>query len=187
MRRAIFLSGALIVVFLAVQAFVLYLFGQPLLCECGSITLWEGDVGSSGNSQQIADWYTFSHIIHGFIFYGILSYLFPRLSFWQRLVIAIGIEAAWEIVENLPVVIAHYRQQALAAGYTGDSILNSICDTIAMILGFVFAFRAPVWASVFLAVGFELFVGYTIRDGLFLNILGFFYQFEAISVWQRGG
>ena len=184
MQRIILLSGAFIVLLLAAQAFVLYLFGQPTLCECGVVKLWEGDVGSSGNSQQVADWYTFSHIIHGFLFYAAFWYFFPRLTFWQRLILAVGVEAAWEIFENLPMVIAHYRQQALAAGYTGDSILNSIFDTIAMIIGFVFASRAPVWASLFTALGLEMYVGYSIRDNLALNILGFFHNPDFITNWQ---
>src|SRR3989344_2544107 len=175
MPRIIVLSGSLIVLLFAVQAFVLYLFGQLALCECGVVKLWEGDVGSSGNSQQFADWYTFSHIIHGFLFYLALWYFFPRLTLWQRLVLAVGIEVAWEIFENLPIVIDHYRQQALAAGYTGDSILNSISDTVAMMIGFAFASRAPVWATIFTALGLEIFVSYSIRDNLTLNILGFFY------------
>lgn len=177
---------ALIALFISLQAVTLYFFGQPALCACGTVKLWEGDVGSSGNSQQVADWYTFSHIIHGFIFYFVLWYFFPRLTFWQRLAIAVGVEATWEICENLPSVIQHYRLQALATGYSGDSILNSICDTIAMSLGFLFASRAPVWVTILTALGFEIYVGYTIRDNLTLNVIGMFHQFPAISEWQRG-
>ncbi len=176
---------AIIILFLCVQAATLYALGQPALCECGVVQFWEGDVGSSGNSQQFADWYTFSHIIHGFLFYLALWYFFPKLSFLQRLAIAGALEAGWEIFENTPLVIEHYRQQALAAGYVGDSILNSISDTVAMMIGFLFAARAPVWATVFAAVGLEFYVGYSIRDNLILNILGFFYQFDTISTWQR--
>lgn len=186
MRRILILSGAIIILLLMLQVFALYLFGQPSLCECGIVTFWEGDVGSSGNSQQFADWYTFSHVIHGFIFYWVLWHLFPRLSFAQRFVIAVAIEAGWEIAENLPAVIEHYRQQALAAGYTGDSIINSVSDTVAMMIGFLFAKRAPVWATIFTALGFEVFVGYSIRDNLILNVLGFFYNSDFISAWQRG-
>ncbi len=178
--RVFWIAAALI----ALQAFVLYLFGQPAICECGYIKMWEGGVGTPGNSQHIADWYTFSHIIHGFIFYALLSYFFPRLSVWQRLVIAIGIEGMWEIAENSPQVIEHYRQQALAAGYTGDSMLNSIADTFWMSLGFVLAARLPTWATISLAVVFELFVAYMIRDNLTLNIIGLVHVFPAISAWQ---
>jgi len=184
MRRILVLGGAVVVFLLMLQAFMLHLFGQPAICPCGTVKWWEGL--TSHSSLDITDWYTFSHVIHGFIFYMALRYIFPRLSFVQRLVIAVAIEAGWEIAENLPAVIEHYRQQALSAQYTGDSILNSVSDTIAMMIGFLFASRAPVWATIFTALGFEIFIGYSIRDNLTLNVLGFFYQFDAISTWQRG-
>jgi len=120
---------------IAVQALVLYIFGQPPICTCGYVKFWEGVVLSSGNSQHLTDWYTFSHVIHGLLFYFGLWYFFPRTSVWMRLFFAVGIEAAWEIVENTPMVINHYREQALAQGYTGDSIINSVSDTVAMVFG----------------------------------------------------
>lgn len=169
------------------QALVLFLFGQPMLCECGYVKLWEGVVLSAGNSQHITDWYTFSHIIHGFIFYWILTLLAPRLSFGSRLLLALGAEAAWEILENTPWLIEHYREQALAQGYVGDSILNSLMDTLAQVIGFMLAWRLPVRVVVALGIGMELFVGLSIRDNLFLNVLGFFHQFDFISTWQKGG
>ena len=176
-----------VVFLLALQAFVLYLFGQPAICACGEVKLWEGVVLSSGNSQHLSDWYTFSHIIHGILFYLGLWYFFPRWSVWTRLVVAMGIEVAWELIENTPMVIDHYRQQALAQGYTGDSIINSISDTIAMVFGFVLAWRLSVWAVVFLALFLELFVLYIIRDNLTLNILNLIHQFPSIAAWQAGG
>ena len=168
----------------AVQALVLYLFGQPPICTCNEVKLWEGVVLSSGNSQHLTDWYTFSHIIHGLIFYFGLRYFFPRMEVWKRLFFAVGIEVAWEIIENTPMVINHYREQALAQGYTGDSIINSIFDTLAMIGGFILARRFPVWTVVILALALEIFVGYMIRDNLTLNVLNLIYQFPSIAVWQ---
>ena len=172
---------------LAVQALVLYLFGQPAICECGYVKLWEGVVLSSGNSQHISDWYTFSHIIHGFVFYLGLWYFFPHMSLGKRFLFAVGIEIAWEIIENTPMVINHYREQALAQGYTGDSILNSVSDTIAMVFGFVLAWRLPVWMIIALGLALEFFVGYMIRDNLTLNVLNLIHQFPAIAAWQIGG
>jgi hypothetical protein len=67
-------------------------------------------------SQQILDWYTPSHIIHGMIFYGLLHLILPRTPVLTRLAIAVGIEVAWEIAENSPLVIEEYRKQATAAG-----------------------------------------------------------------------
>lgn len=169
------------------QALVLFLFGQPMLCECGFVKLWEGAVLSSGNSQHITDWYTFSHIIHGFIFYWILTLVAPRASFGIKLLLALGAEATWEILENTPWLIEHYRQQALAQGYVGDSILNSLMDTLAQMIGFLLAWRLPILLVIVLGIGMELFVGLSIRDNLFLNVLGFFHQFDFISTWQKGG
>jgi hypothetical protein len=171
---------------LAAQAAILFFLGQPLICECGFVKVWEGVVLSSGNSQHVSDWYTFSHIIHGFLFYLALWFFFPRVSVAKRFLIAVILEAGWEVFENTPMVIEHYRQQALAQGYIGDSVLNSLTDTLAMIGGFFLAWRLPVFLTVFLAVAFELYVGFSIHDNLFLNVLGFFHQFEFISKWQGG-
>lgn len=164
----------------------LFFLGQPWIAESGIIKLWEGDVLSSGMSQHLFDWYTFSHIIHGFIFYGVLKLLFPKMHVLTRLLIAMGIEVGWEIAENTPYVINAYREQALAQGYTGDSIINSFFDLLSMIFGFFFALRMPVWLTVFMAVLFEFAVGAVIRDNLTLNILNFIYQFDFIHNWQSG-
>ena len=105
----------------------------------------------------------------------------------KRFLLALGAEAAWEVFENTPMVIEHYRQQALAQGYIGDSILNSISDTIAMAFGFFLAAKWPVFVITLLAIGMEVFVGFAIRDNLFLNVLGFVYQPDFITTWQTGG
>jgi len=183
-QRHITRTLALAILIVAIQALFLYLMGQPPICECGYVKAWEGKVKSSGNSQHISDWYTFSHIIHGFVFYGFLHLAFPKLSAGYRFVLASGMEAGWEIFENTPVIINHYRQQALAQGYIGDSVLNSFFDTVSMCLGFLFAWRVPVWATIATAIGFELFVAYSIRDNLTLNILNFIYASPAIADWQ---
>src|SRR3989338_179620 len=182
-RRLILFAFALI----GVQALVLYSFGQPTICTCGYVKVCEGVVLSSGNSQHLTDWYTFSHIIHGFLFYLGLWYFFPRMPIWRRLLLAMGIEIAWEIAENTPMVIQHYREQALAQGYMGDSIINSVSDTFAMIFGFIWARPLPLWSIITIALGLELFVVYMIRDNLVLNILNLIYQFPPIAVWQAGG
>jgi len=172
------------VLLLALQTLVLFIFGQPLIAADGTIKLWEGVVSGPGNSQHLGDWYTFSHIIHGFIFYALLSYFFPRTSVLFRLLVALGVEVCWEVIENTPTIINHYREQALAAGYTGDSIINSVSDSVAMLAGFLLAWRLPVVATILIAVGLEAFVGYAIRDNLMLNIVNLLYQFEFIKVWQ---
>lgn len=169
---------------LALHAGVLWWFGQPAVCACGHVTLWVGDVWSSEMSQQLADWYTFSHIIHGFLFYLAAWLLFPRMPVRYRLMLALGTEVGWEILENTPWLIERYRQQALAVGYVGDSILNSLSDSCAMMIGFVLARRLPVHITVALALAMEAFTGYMIHDNLTLNILNFIHQFDAVTRWQ---
>jgi hypothetical protein len=170
---------------MAVQALVLHLLGRVWLCTCGTIRFWVGDIHSSELSQQILDWYTPSHIIHGMIFYGVLHLLLPRTPVLARLAVAVGIEVAWEIAENSPWVIEAYRKQALAAGYTGDSILNSVLDTVAMMTGFALARLLPWQATVALALLAEVTVGALVHDNLTLNVLNFIHRFPAIEAWQK--
>ncbi len=176
-------AGGLVVL----QALVLLAMDQPPICTCGYVKFWHGVVQSDENSQQIADWYTFSHIIHGIAFYFILWLIAPKSSVWLRFAIAIAVEVSWEVLENTPMIIDRYRESALAQGYVGDSVINSIFDTLAAALGFFIARTFPVWLTVTLVVVFEVFVGYMIRDNLTLNIIQLLFPSETISKWQSGG
>ena len=177
---------ALAAALIGVQVAALHHLGQPFIAADGHIKLWESHPFAPTMSQELADWYSFSHIIHGFVFYGLLHLLAPRLPFAARLLIAMGIEVGWEIAENSPFVINAYRQQALAAGYVGDSIINSVSDTAMMAIGFLAASRLRARYVVLLAVGFELLTGVLIRDGLTLNILNFAMPIKAVHDWQAG-
>lgn len=170
----------------AVQIAVLHTFGQPSFAASGKFLLWVGDPLSPETSQQVTDWYSFSHIIHGFIFYGLLHLAAPRLPFGARLLMAMGIEITWEIFENTPMVINAYRSQALAVGYSGDSVFNSVCDTATMSIGFFLASRMPVWVTILVAIAFELFTGIMIRDNLTLNVLNFVMPLDFVHKWQAG-
>ena len=185
------LYGAVAAVLIGVQIAVLHFDGQPFFAASGHIALWANDPFSPDMSQQLADWYSFSHIIHGFILFGLLHLAAPRLSFAQRLLIAMACEISWEIAENSPAVIQHYRQQALAAGYTGDSILNSLSDTFMMSSGFYFASKVRARYVAMLAVAFELFTLSMIRDNLTLNVINLiapsgWAPIQALHRWQAG-
>lgn len=185
MRRTLtpHLATALII---AASALWLYRAGRVPICECGYVKLWHGVTMSSENSQHIADWYTPSHIIHGLLFYLVLWLVAGRLSLGWRLTIATLVECAWEIVENSNAIIERYRSVTISLDYYGDSVVNTVADVLAMVLGFWLARVLPVWASVALAVGFELLTGYLIRDGLALNVLMLLWPLESVMEWQSG-
>ena len=169
---------------------ILWSMGRPSICACGDIKLLHLVVQSSENSQHIADWYTPSHIIHGFLFYG-AGYLLRRK--WPRLFpigvaisLAIVAEGAWEVMENSSVIIDRYREVTISYGYAGDSIVNSLADIGWMIFGFFLASRLPWKATLAFALFFEVFVGYMIRDNLALNILMLVAPVESVKEWQAG-
>jgi Protein of unknown function (DUF2585) len=172
---------------LAAAASIELAMGRVLICKCGYVKLWHGIVNSPENSQHLTDWYTFSHIIHGVGLYALLWLAARRLPPGVRFVLAVLLEATWEVFENTPFVIDRYRAATISLDYYGDSIINSMSDIVSMMLGFWIARRVPVWISVGLVIVLEVLVALIIRDNLTLNILMLIHPFEAVKRWQLGG
>jgi len=148
------------------------------------VKLWHGEVISAENSQHLSDWYTPSHLIHGFLFFAALWLVARRLSLGWRLAIATLVECIWEIIENSDAVIERYRTVTISLDYYGDSVINSVFDVLAMILGFWLAARLPIWATVALIVLFEGMTMWIIRDGLALNVLMLLWPLDSVAQWQ---
>lgn len=185
-RRGVVLSLAMA----ALVAALLLAMGRVPICTCGHVSLWTGQVNGPENSQQLSDWYSFSHVIHGLLFYFFAHLLWRkwrlfggRPALWA-LPIAIGFEGFWELLENSPLIIDRYRSVTVNYGYSGDSVLNSVSDLACMTLGFLLASRLPAWASVALALVFELTTLWVIHDNLTLNVVMLLWPIQAIRDWQ---
>jgi hypothetical protein len=169
---------------IAAAAAVLLTMGRHPICTCGSIDLWVGQRDSPKTSQMLIDWYSFSHVVHGLLFYAALWLVARRTPVAWRFLAALMIEAAWEVIENTPFVIDRYRTATAALGYNGDSVINSLSDILMMCVGFVAARRLPVWASIVVLIVLELVPLLVIRDNLTLNVWMLLWPDARIAAWQ---
>ena len=161
--------------------------GRSLLGPDGRFGLWDGNIWGSENSQRVADAYSFSHIIHGMLFYAFLWLVARKVPMKYRFVIAIIMEAGWELLENSPIIIDRYRAATIAQGYVGDSVLNSVSDIVMAGIGFVMARFSRVWVTVVLIILMEVGCLFWIRDNLTLNVVMLAYPIESLKVWQSVG
>lgn len=175
------------IVVVAIAGGIEYGTGRSLLGPDGHFGWWDGNIWGGENSQRVADAYSFSHLIHGMLFYGFLVLIMRKVPLKYRFVIALIIEACWELLENSPLVINRYRVVTIAQGYVGDSILNSMSDILMVAIGFLIARFSKVWMTVTLIVAMEFGCLFWIRDNLTLNILQLVYPSETIKTWQSEG
>jgi len=180
-------TALLVMVIVAVTAAIELAMGRLPLGPDGRFGWWESNIWSSEQSQRVADAYSFSHVIHGMLFYALLRWIAPRLPLRVRLLLAVLIEAGWELAENSPLIIDRYRAVTIALGYEGDSVLNSSSDVLMMMLGFWLAGSLRPWVTTTLAVASELAMLVLVRDNLTLNIIMLVYPIDAIRVWQMAG
>ncbi|MEZ5397900.1 MAG: DUF2585 family protein [Bryobacterales bacterium] len=169
------------------SAVALTAMGRSLWCACGSLAPWAGDVWSRHNSQHLLDPYSFSHVLHGLLFYAAARALVGDRRLDLRFALAVAAEAAWEIAENTNAVIERYREATISLDYYGDSVANSVADIGCCALGFFVARRLPWWGSALLFVATEAVLALWIRDGLVLNVIMLLAPNEAIRAWQAGG
>ena len=171
----------------AIVGIVEFYSGRSLLGPDGKFGWWESDVWSNENSQRVADAYSFSHIIHGIIFYAFLWLVARKLPMKYRFVIALLMEAGWELLENSPIIINRYREATIALGYVGDSVLNSVCDVGMVAIGFVIARFSRIWVSIAIIIVLEIGCLLWVRDNLTLNVIMLVAPVESIKVWQSEG
>lgn len=174
---------SLLVVF-ALVALIEYSSGRSIFGPDGKFGLWDGNIWGSENSQRVADAYSFSHIIHGLLFYGFLWLVARKIPLQYRFLIALVIEGGWELLENSPIIINRYREATISLGYVGDSILNSVSDVGMMAIGFCIARTVRIWVSIAIIVIFEVGCLLWVRDNLTLNVLMLVHPVESIKTWQ---
>ena len=152
----------------------------------GIAGFWSGDIWSEHNSQFLLDPYTFTHISHGILFYALLSLAFRTWPVSRKLLLAVGLEAAWEVLENSDFIINRYRAETISLNYFGDSIVNSMGDILACMTGFWLASKLPKTATIALVIGLEIALLVWTRDNLALNIVMLIHPSSAIRAWQLG-
>lgn len=175
-----------VVAVLAAAACLLRWQGRLWLCSCGHFRLWFGDAWGPETSQQLFDPYSFTHVLHGFAFAGLLALLLPRANWRWRVALAVAAEALWEVFENTEYVINRYRESTAALGYNGDTVVNSLGDIIACTTGVLLARKLGPLKTLLVFALTEVVLLFWIRDSLLLNIILLVYPSEKLKAWQAG-
>jgi hypothetical protein len=178
------LPAAGIVVIFLLMAVLLWAEGRMLVCACGDFRVWAGDTCSSSNSQQLFDPYSFTHVLHGILLFWLVILLFRRLAPGRQLLLALALEAAWEVFENTRFVIDHYHEETAALGYQGDTIVNSAGDLACALAGFLVARKLGLRWSLALFFVVEVVLLIWIKDSLLLQLLMLISPVESIKLWQ---
>ena len=165
---------------------ILHLMGRPYWCACGQLGLWIGDTLSAHNSQHLFDPYSFTHILHGFAFCALFSWLQPATPWQWRWSLVLLFESLWEILENSPLIISRYRSATAAFGYLGDTIANSCGDLLCCSLGFFIARALGFHRALAVFIATELILLWWMRDNLTLNLVMLIYPIESLKAWQLG-
>jgi len=173
-----------IVTFFVAVAILLRLEGRLWICACGNLQVWAGKVCSSDNSQHFLDPYSFTHVLHGFLFFWLIAWFAPRLKPSWQLTLAIAIEASWEVFENTDFIINRFRSETAALGYNGDTVVNSFGDILCCLVGFTIARRLGLRRSLILFAALELVLIVWIRDSLLLEILMLVFPINSIKAFQ---
>ena len=155
LKRYKWIIAIFISVFILTAGIELWMGRSPLGPD-GKFGLWEGNIWSSENSQRLADPYSFSHIVHGVLFYAALWLVARKMPVRHRLLIALALEAGWEILENSPLISNRYREATISLAYVGDSVLNSMGDILMMTIGFLFACKVRPRISVAAVIVMEV-------------------------------
>jgi hypothetical protein len=184
--KASYTAIGLSVLAATMMAFILNAQGRVWWCKLSDHSIYVNDAWSSHTSQHLFDPYTFTHVLHGVMFFWIAGLIFSRLSASWRFFIAMSVEAAWEVLENSNFIIEKYRENTASLDYFGDSIMNSVGDVVACAAGFWIAVKLGMWRSLAFFVLTELALLLWIRDGLLLNILMLIYPLESVKQWQMG-
>jgi hypothetical protein len=160
--------------------------GRAWFCACGRVLLWTGEAWSENTSQHLLDPYSFTHMLHGFVFCGLLAWGASRVSWSWRLSLAVAAEALWEILENTEFVVRRYRENTMALGYQGDTVFNSLGDILACALGFLLARRLGWRRALAIFALTEIVLLFWIRDSLLLSVLMLIHPVDALKAWQAG-